>query len=311
MTPPRADLAQDVERTRRSHEVPGLAVALVEDRDIAWSEGFGTGREDGGPIAADTVFAVASLSKPPFARVVLRLRDRGLLDLDSPLAELDPRPYDAHGLGSNAAVLNVITARHVLCHSSGLGNWEESDVGGIGFPPGSRWHYSGDAYLWLQAVVEYLSGSPLERVAEAEVLGPLEMGSTSFLWRPQGAPAEGRELSKAFAAYSLHTTAGDYARFVVDTIVSDHGKEMLEPQVEIDSALGWGLGWGLAGHVFWQWGEMGHFQSVAVGSRDEGRGLVCLTNDGERGLLACVEILRAALGDEFAHPIRAVLDRGW
>jgi hypothetical protein len=54
---------------------------------------------------------------------------------------------------------------------------------------------------------------------------------------------------------------------------------------------------------------MDYFSSVAVASRAKGRGLVCLTNGD--GLAACAEILEDALGDEFAYPIRAVLQRGW
>ena len=53
---------------------------------------------------------------------------------------------------------------------------------------------------------------------------------------------------------------------------------------------------------------MREFQSAAVASRAEGRGLVVLTNS-DRGLGACVEILRDVLGDDFSYPIRSVLER--
>jgi hypothetical protein len=88
------------------------------------------------------------------------------------------------------------------------------------------------------------------------------------------------------------------------------GDALLVPQVKIDDSLGWGLGWGISGDIVWRWGEMDYFSSVAVASRAKGRGLVCLTN-GDDGLAACAEILEDALGDEFAYPIRAVLQRGW
>lgn len=293
--------------------VPGLSAALIEGSQIVWSEGFGTGREQGGaPIGADTVFAVASLSKPPFAHIVLGLCERGVLDLDTPLAELDPEPYDAYGLDPNAPALKQITARQVLCHTSGLGNFEVEDRGRIGFPPGSRWHYSGEGYLYLQAVVEHVTGSPLEQLAEAELFRPLEMSSTAYLWRPGGdfQSSQGHPFTQAFAAFSLHTTASDCARFIAATMRSEVGDTMLTRQVEIDDSLAWGLGWGLAGDIFWHWGDMTDFQSVAVASRADGHGLVCLTNS-DAGLSACVEILDGVLGGDFSSPIRTVLERGW
>ena len=317
----RSGLGRSIERASKRFGVPGVSAALVERGEVAWSEGFGVCRgEGGGRIGAETVFAVASLSKPPFAHLVVRLCDRGLLDLDSPLAELYPEPYDAYGLDAQAPELKQITARQVLSHTSGLGNWQEEDIGRIGFPPGSRWHYSGEGYVYLQAVVEHLTGSPLEQLAEADVFRPLAMRSSGYLWqayddvRPRpGARTcsfEGREYTRAFAAFSLQTTASDYARFVVDTLESAVGNALLAPQVKIDDSLGWGLGWGLAGDVAWHWGEMDYFSCVAVASRADRRGLVCLTN-GDEGLAACAEILEDALGDELGYPIRAVLERGW
>ena len=314
-------LTRSIERQMRVSGVPGLSAAFVERDQVVWSEGFGVCRDQSGdPISAETVFAVASLSKPPFAHIVLRLCSRGILDLDTPLADLYPEPYEARGLDPNMPELRLVTARQVLSHSSGLGNFEDADVGRIGFPPGSRWHYSGEGYLYLQTVVEHLTGLPLEQVAEVEVFEPLEMTSTSYRWRPEAESVagtgddrpstEGHEFTKAFAAWSLHTTAREYARFVVDTLQSKVGDALLIQQVEIDDSLGWGLGWGLAGDVFWHWGDMGDFQSVAVASRADRRGLVCLTNS-DQGLNACAEILREVLGDGFSYPIRAVLERGW
>jgi CubicO group peptidase (beta-lactamase class C family) len=170
MTLFRSDLGRSIERASKRVGVPGVSAALVERGAVAWSEGFGVFRGDrSGRIAAETVFAVASLSKPPFAHLVVRLCNGGLLDLDTPLAEFYPEPYDAYGLDPHAPALKQITARQVLCHSSGLGNWEDEDMGRIGFPPGSRWHYSGEGYVYLQAVVEHLTGSSLEQVAEAGI----------------------------------------------------------------------------------------------------------------------------------------------
>jgi hypothetical protein len=52
------------------------------------------------------------------------------------------------------------------------------------------------------------------------------------------------------------------------------------------------------------------FQCVAVASRSQRRGLVCLTNS-ERGLRACADIVSDTIGAQFSYPIGAVLERGW
>ena len=76
--------------------VPGLSMAVVRDGRVVWAGAFGT-RNDSAqtPVDTATVFEAASLSKPVFAYLVLRLADRGELDLDRPLAEMlgvSPRP---------------------------------------------------------------------------------------------------------------------------------------------------------------------------------------------------------------------------
>jgi CubicO group peptidase (beta-lactamase class C family) len=293
------DFARMIEQTRLRFGVPGISAARLEDGRATWSQGFGALR-DGRPVGVETVFAVASLSKPPFAYLVLRLCERGVLDLDTPIAELMARPYDAYGLDPETPELKEITARHVLTHTSGMGNWEDDDVGRISFRPGSRWHYSGEGYVYLQAAVEHVTGSPLEQLAGAEIFEPLGMGRTGYLG----------QSTRAYASHSLHTTASNYARFVIHVLRSETGRAMMRPQAKIDDSLAWGLGWGLSGQLIWHWGEMGHFQCAAVASTVEGHGLVCLTN-GEQGLAACADILAATLGDDFADPIATVLERGW
>jgi hypothetical protein len=89
------------------------------------------------PVDGEAVFAVASLSKPPFAALVLRLAARGILNLDAPLAELTRGRMNAYGLDPTDERLGRITARHVLGHSSGLGNWTPPDTGRVNF---RAWH---------------------------------------------------------------------------------------------------------------------------------------------------------------------------
>jgi CubicO group peptidase (beta-lactamase class C family) len=68
-----------------------LGLALIEWGELSWTGGFGLRSAcapEPEPVDGEAVFAVASLSKPPFAALVLCLTARGILNLDAPLAEL-------------------------------------------------------------------------------------------------------------------------------------------------------------------------------------------------------------------------------
>src|SRR3974377_1033896 len=105
-------------------DIPGLSIAVIRDGRILWEGEFGqknavsNGVTDG-PVLRDTLFSAASLSKPVFAYIVLRLVDRGVIDLDKPLytygfsydrIDKDPRS-------------KLITALMVLDHMTELTNW--------------------------------------------------------------------------------------------------------------------------------------------------------------------------------------------
>lgn len=324
--------------------VPGLSVAVVEGGRVAWAAGFGVrNAETKEPVDADTVFPAASLSKPVFAYAVLRLRDEGLIDLDRPLAEYLPGAY---ALEDPRAKL--VTARHVLSHTSGLQNWRfaKEDKLQISFDPGARFQYSGEGYFYLQRVVERVTGQPLVRHLRERVLGPLGMKGSSYVWLPEyekrtvwghrnrGQAVEGfaaragRRMEEVAArtgkpveewkyedvvrampevdpnwnghpvgllpnvAGTLNTTAPEFAAFMVRVmerpardgldVKESSRREMLTPQVRINSALAWGLGWGLESErgrtYFWHWGDNGTFHCFALGDPATRDGIVVFTN---------------------------------
>lgn len=265
--------------------VPGLALALVEDREISWAGGFGVRNADRwGPVDADTIFAVASLSKPPFAYLVLKLAE-----------DLDAR------------------TRSFLAHTSGMGNWDDGEG-----EPGT-WRYSGEGYMQLQREIERASGMRLDALAETELFKPLGLERTSYVWSDAWENAAdghgtsstgGHRFREPWSAFSLHTSAAEYARLVVAMLADEDADPMFEPAGRVDDDLSWGLGFGLSGDVFWHWGDSGDFQSTVAGCRRNGRALVCLTNS-EHGLPVCAELTGRVLGESYARPIQAVIDRGW
>lgn len=165
----------------RRAQVPGVAMAGLQAGELAWQHHLGLGNaETGQAVGADSLFEAASLSKPVFAWLVLRLSSQGRLDLDEPMvhtlrpAWVEDHPWNAH-----------ITARQVLCHTSGLPNWRRQPLQQTLRPvtePGTRLSYSGEAFFWLQRVVEERSGLPLQRLAQRLLFEPAALPDSDFAW---------------------------------------------------------------------------------------------------------------------------------
>jgi CubicO group peptidase (beta-lactamase class C family) len=178
---PRAGtLDGDLPRWMRLANVPGVSLAIVE-RGGTTARGFGVTRAGGTEaVNADTVFEAASLSKPVFAYLVLRLAAEGALDLDRPLGEyVDlPNPSDA--------AARAITARQALSHTTGWRNWRTArdHVLTADFAPGSRFGYSGEGYYFLQRVVERVTGRGIVRLTRERVFEPLGMRRSAYMSRP-------------------------------------------------------------------------------------------------------------------------------
>jgi CubicO group peptidase (beta-lactamase class C family) len=312
-------------------DVPGLSVVIIRDGEVYWHHGFGVkNAETKEPITDNTVFEAASLSKTVFAYGVLKMVENGMLDLDAPLNKYLPAAYI-----ENDDRLNQITARRVLSHTTGLPNWRPNGKPlQIYFTPGERFSYSGEGYVYLQKVVEHLSGLPLEDIMKKTVFEPLGMTDSSFVWQEKynslkayahdsaGKLAGRITSSEANAAASLHTTALDYAKFIA-AILQRKGikeatiREMLSPQVKVDescavcferpasgkfsSAIAWGLGWGLEntakGKSFWHMGDNGNVKSYVI-AFDKSKTAIIIFSNSANGLSITDEIVNSVLGSK-------------
>ena len=325
-------LKRAIPQLMKDGDVPGLSIVLIRNGQVFWHQAFGVSNADTNvPLSDATVFETASLTKPVLAYGALKLVDSGKLDLDTPLVNYWPGMLVASSDQSK-----LITARMVLSHTTGLQNELQ---GGkeleIHFTPGERFSYSGEGFIYLQKIIEHITGERLDVYMKKAVFEPLGMTSASYLWRDdyQTLMANGHNAAGIVAERIkptevklswLHTTPLDYARFVVAVmhgvgLKSDTAKLMLTPQVHIDescvfclkpgvgrisSSLSWGLGWGLersgAGEAFWHWGEnRGEFQTFAMAYPREGTGVVIFTNSGN-GFSIMPFVVSEAIGG--AHP---------
>lgn len=316
------DLQDSLRELATRHHVCAAAVAVVREGQLARVV-TASGCPDTATPDADSVFQAASLSKPVFAYAVLRLAAGGRLDLDAPLVRYLPQGYLHRHDPLKAApaervtlpALDAVTARMVLNHTTGLPNWAGGPLR-FDSAPGARWAYSGEGYVLLQRAVEAITGEDLEHFMANTVFAPLGMRHSSYVLtealRPallpgtkaNGAPRRTLPLAEAVAAFSLHTSAGDYGRFLAAQLRDGSMLDLIAAApVPVDAARGlrWGLGWGMArtaqASYLWQWGNNPGYRAFVMAAPATGNGFVLLTNS-ENGLSLAEPLAHTLLPDE-------------
>lgn len=204
-------IANEVDRAlsqfTASGAIPGLVAMTVGRGGVTHACALGTrGLGDDAPMARDTLFTIASMTKPVTAVAVMQLVEQGRLALDEPVAPHLPALGQLQVLdgfdGAGAPVLRAqrtsITLRHLLTHTAGLAYplWNADlarygeYVGGIPWleaplvrDPGLRWEY-GTNIDWVGRLIEKVAGCPLEEYFQAHIFAPLDMPDTSYLLTP-------------------------------------------------------------------------------------------------------------------------------
>ena len=331
-----AELEAFIAQVMEKADVAGLSLAIINNSQISYQKAFGYKDNREGMLNNDqTIFSAASFSKPVFAYLVMILREEGLLDLDRPLYQYLEKPlyeYPAYTDLQNDERYQQITARMVLSHTTGFPNWRFLEPDGrlkFLFSPGEKYSYSGEGITLLQMVVEEITGSNLEALAQERIFQPFEMTRSSYIWQTKfednyAAPhdeygrqrGENIQRSVPDAAGSMVTTAGDYARFLVGILNTESqrkatAEEMLQPQISIpyrhksaqSVQLAWSLGWGRFdspyGQAFFHTGHSLGWQNYTVTYVDKGIGIVMLSNSDNFESVA-EEIANMAIGDIYS-----------
>lgn len=308
-----AEISAALDRVAEQAGVTGYTLAAVENGSVAWTHASGVrSAVTNPPVTDETVFEAAALGKPVLGYIALHLADDGLLDLDRPLSEY--AKYE--DLEHDDRYLQV-TARMVLMHGTGLPTWRAPGTRlEFEFDPGVAFSYSGEAFLFLQHVLERITLKPLDSMAREYVFGPLGMTSTSFVWDQAfeahvavghddlGAARDKFVPEMPNAAYSLHTTARDYARFLIaagtgEGLSGNLASEIAMAQMDAGDGVYWGLGWGLqptpGGMSIWQWGDTAGYKAFAYLAPDAETGFVYLSNSNN-GMLLLHDIFEQVVG---------------
>lgn len=168
--------------------IPAISVAIVKDNQIVLRRGYGLADlENNVPATADTVYRIASVSKPLAAVAAMQLAEQGKLDLDAPVQKYAPifpaKPFP-------------ITTRQVLAHLSGIRNYKPGEGertnryasltdalaifkdDPLENEPGTKYGYTTFGYTLLGVVIEGASGMSYSEYLRERVLKPAGMPHT-------------------------------------------------------------------------------------------------------------------------------------
>jgi len=196
------------------HEIAGAVTMVVSKDRVLHLET--TGLADVAahkPMQADTMFWIASMTKPITATAVLMLQDEGKLDVHDPVAKYLPEFANLKTPSGQPANLTLI---QILTHTSGLG-----EAGGpaareaktladlvplwlaapMQFEPGSRWSYCQSGINAAGRVVEVVSGMSFDAFLKKRLFQPLGMKSTTFY-------PDASERARQVTAYAKNATTG-------------------------------------------------------------------------------------------------------
>ena len=304
--------------------IPGIQIATISNFNHVSVKSYGYKNfRTKSKINDSTVFRAASLSKPILGYLAALLVEEGLLDYDKPLYEYLPHPDLSRDPRSK-----LITAKMVLNHTSGMPNFRGYYGVYLLSQPGQMFNYSGEGYFYLQNVLEYITGTPFEQLAQEKIFIPLGMNNTSFEWqlsfnsnyavphdrfinpRPRNMQTYGCN-----AAASLITTADDYAKFILAVLQKEGLSDrtfslMLDPSVKIFSysnflgKIFWSQGFSILdegkNQMFFHWGDDYDYKCFMAFCPHTGNAVVFFTNS-ENGLNIKNKIVEHTLGRRAPH----------
>jgi CubicO group peptidase (beta-lactamase class C family) len=248
-----------IPRLMAEQDVPGLAIAVVDDQGVIWAEGFGfTDNDHKIPVTPDTLFNIQSTSKLFTATAVMMAVQDGLLDLDAPITTYLP-DFTVHSIFEEHPE-RKITLRMLLSHTAGFTH--EAPVGNnydlgpvvfqdhvktipdtwLRFPVGTGYAYSNVGISLAGYILQKVYGQSFPDAVETHLLRPLGMNDSSFdINKVRRNPNRAVGHTAPFPSVpleiplipegGLYTSASDMAKFIQFQLNqgSVDGKSVLSP----------------------------------------------------------------------------------
>ena len=292
-----------IEQVMREQEVPGFAIAVVRDQKIVYAAGFGLRNIDNknDKITPQSLFHMASITKPFVATSVMQLVEQGKIDLDSPVLKYLPyfRLKDER--------YKAITVRLMLGHISGMPDvqdyeWDKPqyDDGALEryvrsltdksliADPGTKFAYSNMAFEVLGDVIAKVSGETFEGYVQKHILEPLGMNNSTLLVKHANQqlltsphvvnPSFEVAVSKVFPYNRMHSPSSTLYSSVLDMTrwaIANMNRGELDGK-RILKASTYDVMWKPAGEQFtrvgvsWFFGEHRGHRTVSHGGGDTG-----------------------------------------
>ena len=249
---------KEIEQLLIQEKVPALGLGIIENGRLKKIQVFGN-RDKDVPASYNSIFKVASLTKPITALVTLKLISAGKLGFDEPLDK-----YWKDADVKNDRRTKKLTPRIILSHQTGFANWRyltKSKKLAFEFEPGTKFQYSGEGFEYLRKALEAKFGKSLEALADLLIFNPAKMNDSHFWWDKSmdekryvknydsdGKAFETIKYYNANAAANLLTTVEDYGNFLC-YVLNGAGlspsvfEEMTKNQVQLKDNDYFGLGW--------------------------------------------------------------------
>jgi CubicO group peptidase (beta-lactamase class C family) len=225
------DNDQEIEKWLTQNNVPTLGIGFINNGKLQEIKVFGELKK-GVTAPYNTIWNVASLTKPVTAIVALKLVSQGKWNLDEPLDKYWIDPDIAKDPNHK-----LLTTRIILSHQTGFPNWRfmnESKKLDFKFKPGTQYSYSGEGMEYLRKALEKKFHKTLDQLADELIFKPLKMNDTKFSWNDitdvsryainydnKGNAYEPVKNKTANAADNLLTTIQDYGTFLCSVMNGD------------------------------------------------------------------------------------------
>ncbi len=170
--------------------VPGINVAVADETGIIWAKGFGYANiENKVPMVPGTLMRIGSVAKVITTAAMMRMVERGELDLDVDVRTYVPEWPERH---------QPVTLRQLAAHTAGIRHYKGAEFlsnkpymnsvqalnifknDDLLFEPGSEYSYSTYAWTLVSAAMESASGKDFKQIIKDEVLNPLGLRDTEF-----------------------------------------------------------------------------------------------------------------------------------
>lgn len=308
-----AEFESVLERVRTDLKIPGFSAAITKNRKIVWARGFGYSNKERSITATpETVYHLASLTKPFAATIIMQLIEENKLTLESPVSDF----------GIDFGTQGVIRVKHLLSHTSE----------GV---PGTYYHYNGNRYSYLDLVISGSSGLSFCELLNEKILLPLNLKLTApnplspnnclqniYILEKlaQGYTSNGQfPISNPFyfgSSAGLLSTVIDMLKFSIaldnDLLLRAESKELMFTPATSNSGseLPYGLGWFIDNNenvkILWHYGYWNATSTLILKIPERELAFVIMANtdrlsSASQGLGSDENVNRSVVAQEFLN----------